>query len=416
MRRLVYYLDAVGYGGAVNYVERLIEGMEASEFALTIVSPESPAFEAFREALARRAIRWVGVPAQPDLKQAAYQAAAGGSRRRRTVQLPGIRGAAKTALGIVGVLAEARRRRAVRAVLRRTQPDLLHVNLDRFPDVSGKLALLEGRAAGARAVLATLHRPPQVPVSRAAFTIYFDRRALLAADRIIVVAEQLGRELVERYEAPSDRLTVIPNGAPRDLFEERAAKLTLSQLGFEEPGLLVVHVGSVVPWRGQLILARALSELKDECPGLRGAFVGGVFDPTYAAEVDALLASHAGTPFRRFGHRPDATEILRLADVAVLSSFEEGHSFALLEAMALGKAIVATDLESNVSSLAGGEAGLIVTAGDSRAMADAIRRLYLDADLRARMGAAARARAASLYTEERMVRATLDVYRGLPPS
>ena len=416
MRRLVYYLDAVGYGGAVNYVERLIDGMDASEFALTIVSPESTAFEAFREALRRHAIRWVGIPAHPDLKQAAYQAAADGSPLRGAVQLPGIRVAAKTALGLVAVLSEARRRRAVREVLRRAQPELLHVNLDRFPDVSGKLALLEGHAAGARAVLATLHRPPQPPVSPRRIHHLFDRRALRAADRIIVVAEQLGRELVERYDAPSDRLSVIPNGATRDLFVDRASNLRLSQLGYEASGFLVVHVGSVGPWRGQLVLARALGELRDECPQLRAAFVGGVFDPPYAAEVDALLASYGGAPFRRFGHRPDATEILRLADVVVLSSFEEGHSFALLEAMALGRAIVATDLDSNVASLGGGEAGLIVPTGDVRAMADAIRRLYLDADLRARMGAAARARSARFYTEERMVRDTLDVYRSLPGS
>jgi glycosyltransferase involved in cell wall biosynthesis len=79
--------------------------------------------------------------------------------------------------------------------------------------------------------------------------------------------------------------------------------------------------------------------------------------------------------------------------------------------MALGRAIVATGIESNAESLGQGEAGLLVPPGDSEAMAVAIRRLHDDRDLRVRLGAAARARAELLYTEERMIHSTFDLYR-----
>ena len=136
-------------------------------------------------------------------------------------------------------------------------------------------------------------------------------------------------------------------------------------------------------------------------------------DAEYAAKLDERLAGVPEQPFRWLGHRPDAVEIVRAADIAVVSSFEEGHSFALLEAMALGKPIVATSIESNVESLGGGEAGLLVPPGDSAALAAALRALHDDAGLRARLGAAARARAARLYTEERAIQATLALYRSV---
>jgi glycosyltransferase involved in cell wall biosynthesis len=417
MRRLVYYLDPAGYGGAINYVERLVARVDPSEFEVTIICPEAPYLEPFREVLAPFSVRWVGLDSHTSLRQATYLAVNSDRRRKtllsRAIHLPGLRSGAKGLLGILGLLEESKRLRSVGAALTQVRPDLLHVNLDRFPDVSGKLAIIAGHHCGARAVVSTLHCQPQLPVFPKRIHHYFDRRALRCADRTIVVSEELRIRLLRWYGAPVARLQVIPNGAATECFERQTAKITRRELGFEPSDFLVVHVGSILPLRGQHVLAQAICNLLPETRSLRAAFVGAVRDREYGASLDELLATQPSTPFRRFGHRADAREILRLADVAVVSSFQEGHSFALLEAMALGKAIVATALDSNAESLGHGEAGLLVPPGDSHAMAAAIRRLHDDKNLRTRLGKAARKRAIRLYTEERMVDSTLDVYRSI---
>jgi len=417
MRRLVYYLDAVGYGGAVRYVERLVRGIDPAEFAVTMVCPSGDAFGPLRDALAELPVRFVDVATEPSLKQATYAAGTGLRRRAGPLaglaRVPGARLLAKTALGLVGVAEESRRQGDVRARLRECRPDVLHVNLDRFPDATGKLALLLGREAGAARVVATLHCQPQPPVSPRFIHHFYDRQALRAADRLVVVSAGQGRKLESWYGADASRIQEIPNGAPADCFAERPSRLDRAALGFAPADVLVAHVGSVYRQRGQLVLAEALASLHASCPRLRAALVGGVMDPEYAAKLDERLAGVPTQPFRRLGHRPDAVEIVRAADIAVVSSFEEGHSLALLEAMALGKPIVATSIESNAASLGNGEAGLLVPPGDSAALAAAIRALYDDAGLCARLGAAARVRAARLYTEERAIQATLALYQSV---
>jgi glycosyltransferase involved in cell wall biosynthesis len=261
--------------------------------------------------------------------------------------------------------------------------------------------------------MATLHTLPQEPVFPARLHHHFDRHALHALDRFVVVAEQQKRDLVKWYGAPLGVFRVIPNGADAACFVRRASAVKREDLGLEAGDILVAHVGSVAPVRGQLVLAEALKRARGSCPRLRAVFVGDVIDPRYASALTAALNDVPDTPFRHLGYRRDATEILRLADIAVISSFQEGHSFALLEAMALGKAILATDVESNAESLAHGVAGLLVPRGDAAVMAEGLGRLCSDPNLRTRLGEAARLRAERHYTEARTIRETICLYRTL---
>jgi glycosyltransferase involved in cell wall biosynthesis len=414
-RRLLYYLDAVGYGGAVKYVERLVKRIDPQEFAVTVVSPNSEPLLPLREALATLPVEWLELGDQSSRKHEVYEV--GNRVRRRSgagwTRVPGVRVLGKTALGVIGILEEARRLGSVGAKLREGRPDVLHVNLDRFPDTSGKLALLLGRESGACGVVGTLHCQPQQPVSPRFLHHYYDRRALRVVDSLIVVSRSQSQKLTRWYGAPERVVREIPNGAPAECFSRRDPLLERSALGFGATDVLVVHVGSILPLRGQVVLADALARLSSACARLRAAFVGQVLDQEYASRLDQILDAVPSRPYRRLGYRRDALEIMRSADIAVVSSFEEGHSLTLLEAMALGKAIVATDIESNSASLGGGEAGLLVPPGDTDALALALRRLHDDERLRRRLGEAAARRAADLYTEDKMFEATLGVYRSL---
>ena len=111
------------------------------------------------------------------------------------------------------------------------------------------------------------------------------------------------------------------------------------------------------------------------------------------------------------GFRPDVLSVHKAFDIFVMSSVTEGLGTSLLDAMAAGKPIVATNTGGIPEVVVDGETGLLVPPRDHEAMADAIVRLMKEPDLRARMAAAGLARVRKHFSAERMVEQTLRVYR-----
>ena len=116
------------------------------------------------------------------------------------------------------------------------------------------------------------------------------------------------------------------------------------------------------------------------------------------------------------GARADIPELLAHSDVFVLSSRSEGFPVSVLEAMAAGLPVVATDVGGVAEAVEDGETGLLVPATDAEALARALERLLADGELRRRLGAAGRARALSLFDLPRYRAAQLPAswrcYRG----
>ncbi len=111
------------------------------------------------------------------------------------------------------------------------------------------------------------------------------------------------------------------------------------------------------------------------------------------------------------GFRPDVLSLHKAFDIFVMSSVTEGLGTSLLDAMAAGKPIVATRTGGIPEVVVEGETGFLVPPRDHEAMAEAIVRLLQDEPLRRQMGNAGRARARSLFSTERMVQNTLQVYQ-----
>jgi glycosyltransferase involved in cell wall biosynthesis len=106
----------------------------------------------------------------------------------------------------------------------------------------------------------------------------------------------------------------------------------------------------------------------------------------------------------------EVERLLARAAVVVLPSHREGLPMVLLEAMARGRAVVATPVGGIPSLVEGGVTGLLVPPGDADSLRHAIERLLADPDLRRRLGEAARARVSELCSWERVTEATLDAY------
>ncbi len=110
------------------------------------------------------------------------------------------------------------------------------------------------------------------------------------------------------------------------------------------------------------------------------------------------------------GYRRDLATIAAATDIAVLSSDNEGTPVSLIEAAAAGRPAVASDV-GGVADVVGEDTGILYPAGDEEALSRGITRLAADAELRARMGAAARERALSRYSVDRLL-ADIDALYG----
>jgi glycosyltransferase involved in cell wall biosynthesis len=116
------------------------------------------------------------------------------------------------------------------------------------------------------------------------------------------------------------------------------------------------------------------------------------------------------------GWREDIPEILSLCDVFALPSLGEHFGRVLIEAMAMGKAVVATNAGGVPEIVTHGETGLLVPPGDSTTLAEALLTLFRDLSLSARLGLAARRRAETCFGLSRHVEAVESVYRKLTVS
>jgi glycosyltransferase involved in cell wall biosynthesis len=113
------------------------------------------------------------------------------------------------------------------------------------------------------------------------------------------------------------------------------------------------------------------------------------------------------------GFRRDIPEVCFASDLVVLCSDNEGTPVSLIEASAAGVPVVSTRVGGAAKVIVDGETGLLVDVEDEAALASAVRRLAGDAELRRRMGAAARAHATSTFSLERLVDDIDGLYRRL---
>jgi glycosyltransferase involved in cell wall biosynthesis len=179
---------------------------------------------------------------------------------------------------------------------------------------------------------------------------------------------------------------------------------------------LVVAVGRLAAPKDALTLVRALGQARAH--RFRALLVGDGPDRlAVEAELTALGLDHA---VALAGSRRDVPELLARADVFVLSSRSEGAPISILEAMAAGVPVVASDVGGVGELVADGETGLLVPSADPARLSEALRRLLADPELRRRLGAAGRARARERFDLPAFRAAHLELYarelarRGVP--
>jgi glycosyltransferase involved in cell wall biosynthesis len=196
--------------------------------------------------------------------------------------------------------------------------------------------------------------------------------------------------LLEDEGVSPERIVYIPNGVPTgELREAAQPPPARADLGIPEDARVVIHVAQFRPEKNQAATLEAASRLRAELGDVQVVFVGvgrAVKEPL------EKRAAEAGASWAHFlGMRSDVPALFALADLAVLPSTSDTMPLSLLEAMALGVPVVATDVGDVRAMVEGSGAGICVPAGDLEAFTDACRRVLGDPELHARLSAGGKA-------------------------
>ncbi len=215
------------------------------------------------------------------------------------------------------------------------------------------------------------------------------RDAYRRASVVVLVAGHL-REIYAWLPAA----VVIPNAVEADRFRPMPRDVGLAtRLGIPADAVVVLHASNLKPGKRAPDIVAAMSAVLQRVPGTRFVFVGDGVDRDAVATAIAAggLATHASL----VGWQPRETmpAWYALADIVVMPSTSEAMSLVGLEAMAAGRVLVASDIPAFRETVTDGLDGLLVPTMDVPALADRIATAAADPALRARIGAAARARA-----------------------
>ena len=285
-------------------------------------------------------------------------------------------------------------------VVKHLKPDVLHAH-DPHGVAMASLALSLGASSPAPALVVS--RRVDFHLKSNSFSRWKHRQV----DCFIAASEAIRRMLVGDG-VPPERTVTVHEG----IDVGRAATAPVAELRQElwlpHGAPIAGNVAALVPHKGHRHLIEAAALVVREVPDARFVIAGdGELRPTLEQQIRGLrLEKHVLLA----GFRSDILPVHKAFDLFVMSSVTEGLGTSLLDAMACGKAVVATTAGGIPEIVVDGETGLLVPPRDHAAMARAIVTLLKDDALRRRMGDAGLARARARFSAERMVAGTLEIY------
>lgn len=231
-------------------------------------------------------------------------------------------------------------------------------------------------------------------------------------DEIVVCSRWMAREFRRRMGV---RPTPVRNGVMVDRLPSTPADIR-SEFGWPDDAPIVTISGRLEWWKGQDVFLRAAAEVAHEVPAARFVVLGGALygrGEEYAAGLPRLTETLGIADRVAFtGHRDDALAVMAASDVVAHCSITpEPFGMVVIEAMALGRATIASDDGGPPEVIEHGRNGVLVPPGDPAALAEEMTALLVDPDRRRRIGEAGRDLVLERYTAREMARALAVVYR-----
>jgi glycosyltransferase involved in cell wall biosynthesis len=238
------------------------------------------------------------------------------------------------------------------------------------------------------------------------------RRGARRIDGIVAVSDDVADAFARTTGVPRERITTVPNAVDTDRYPATVDREQVRRdLGLAPQDRVLIAVGTFKRQKGHAVLLDAFTRIAPGRPDVHLLLVG---DGDLRPEIERRVAELGlGAPVHLLGSRRDVPALLAASDGAVLPSLWEGMSNALVEAMASGLPVVATDVSGTNQVMVDGRTGWLVPPGEDAPLAAAIAALLDDpAEARAR-GAAARERAVSAFGAGRQVETLVALYRGI---
>jgi glycosyltransferase involved in cell wall biosynthesis len=300
----------------------------------------------------------------------------------------------------------------VRRAARRHRAELVHAN-----SIRAGLVLGLGRLApAARIVHVRDCLPPGILTSATMRTIAATASTIIANSRYTAASV--------RAAAPGAHIEVVHNSV--DLarwdpsrIDREAARARLGEAGGR--AVLLGVVAQLSPWKGQDVAVEALAMLSERGLDAHLLLIGSAkfvaratrFDnEAYVTALKARIRA-AGLEDRVswLGEREDVPELMAALDILLLPSREEPFGRAVIEAMALGVPVLATEVGGPAEIIEDGREGYLLPPLEPQAWADAVERIMARSDGGRALGEAGRRRVAASFTAEHHARAVLAVYQ-----
>jgi glycosyltransferase involved in cell wall biosynthesis len=283
-------------------------------------------------------------------------------------------------------------------LLRQERPHLVHVNSAK----AAALGRLAAWLAGVPIRVYTVHGWAFLAHGGLAAAAYrWVERALRPLTTVTVCVSENERQAGLAARACDERTTiVIRNGVNTRALQVAGPKTATARL---------VMVGRLQAPKDPITLLRALALLP--ALELEAVLVGD--GPERSAVEEEIRRLGLGSAVRLLGERTDVPELLATADVFVLSTWSEGLPLSVLEAMAAGLPVIASNVGGIPELVSDGVSGVLVPPGDPDALAEAIERLVGDRFLAQKLGHAGRRRVAESFDLEAVREAHLALYRRL---
>jgi len=238
--------------------------------------------------------------------------------------------------------------------------------------------------------------------------LLYSAMSILSA-RIVTVAKTVERHLSTIID-PAKLLTIY-NGIDEKQFTLVPRPSVRSELGLAEDDILAVMVGALTERKGYPNLLRAASLVREHEPKIKFLWVGPASDDAIADFNLRIVESSLQDTVFHIGFRRDIPVIISDSDIFVLPSMNEAFPMVILEAMAAGKPVVATDCGGASESILDGETGFVVQVDDPKSLSEKILELAADKDKIKDMGRKSYLRFDDNFRAEIYTAKFMDLYR-----
>lgn len=306
-------------------------------------------------------------------------------------------------------------------LMKREQYDVVHVHTP----VAGILGRLAAKLAGVKVIIYTAHG------------FYFHDNMSSLKKNLFVLVEKLGGRLsdyifTQSYEdyqtaidkkiISKDKILAIGNGVDITRFSMEnidAAKVKnlKDTLGIADDETVVGIVGRVVKEKGYLEWVQAACKVLDKCSKVKFIAIGDTLESDrdgIKPELDQFIRQNEMENNVLFlGSRSDIPELLAIMDIFTLPSYREGMPRSIIEAMSMGKPVIATNIRGCREEVVEEQTGFLIPVGDADSLAEKIMDLIINPEKQTAFGINARKRAEAFFDEKMVIKAQVDTINRL---